>query len=193
MSDKDKKDKEKKKNTAAKDDRAATEPAADVPEVDAPAVDAPAADVPAADVPAADAPAPDDAISVAPAATASAPQIGIQSQYVKDLSFENPGAPGSLVGADTPSTVVAQASGWVEPDPYPIYVTALSDGVIEKLLVLEGDKIEADQVIAEMVDDDARLAFCHEVDEKTRKTGDFKIWNMPERLFGQPNSFLEAE
>ena len=44
----------------------------------------------------------------APAAqTSAAPQIGIQSQYVKDLSFENPGAPGSLVaGANAPDIQV---------------------------------------------------------------------------------------
>ena len=37
----------------------------------------------------------------------AAPQIGIQSQYVKDLSFENPGAPGSLVaGANAPDIQV---------------------------------------------------------------------------------------
>lgn len=33
----------------------------------------------------------------AAADTAPRPQLGIQSQYVKDLSFENPGAPESLV------------------------------------------------------------------------------------------------
>jgi len=33
----------------------------------------------------------------AAAETAPKPQLGIQSQYVKDLSFENPGAPESLV------------------------------------------------------------------------------------------------
>lgn len=46
--------------------------------------------------------------TAASAAQASAaPQIGIQSQYVKDLSFENPGAPGSLVaGANAPDIQV---------------------------------------------------------------------------------------
>lgn len=93
---------------------------------------------------------------------------------------------GSHVSADTPSTVVAQASGWVEPDPYPIYVTALSDGVIEKLLVLEGDKIEADQVIAEMVDDDARLAVTRAEAELARQnallTAAQTNWDKPVNL-----------
>ena len=35
-------------------------------------------------------------------ATAQAPQVGILTQYVKDLSFENPGAPGSLQAEGAP-------------------------------------------------------------------------------------------
>ncbi len=41
----------------------------------------------------------DSAIRAQPTGETSAPQIRIQSQYVKDLSFENPGAPDSLVAA----------------------------------------------------------------------------------------------
>ncbi len=99
MSDKDTKDKGKKKKTTAKDDAAATEPTLDAPaKEDAPAKKAGAPDDTVAD----------DAAGVAPAGSAaqpSAPQIGIQSQYVKDLSFENPGAPGSLVGATEPPDI----------------------------------------------------------------------------------------
>ncbi|MBT3170199.1 MAG: protein-export chaperone SecB [Rhodospirillaceae bacterium] len=95
MSDKDTKEKGKKKKTKAKGDVAATEPTLDKPaKEDAPAKQADAATE-----------ASDDAVGVAPAAQASAPQIGIQSQYVKDLSFENPGAPGSLVGSTEPPDI----------------------------------------------------------------------------------------
>ena len=34
------------------------------------------------------------------------PQIGIQSQYIKDLSFESPGAPASLVSGEAPDIKV---------------------------------------------------------------------------------------
>jgi preprotein translocase subunit SecB len=106
MSDKDEKDKGKKKKTTAKADTAVTEPTLDAPNLDAPKYDA----RPAPDAPAPETAAPDDTIGVAPTGEKSskksgeepsekiAPQIGIQSQYVKDLSFENPGAPGSLAG-----------------------------------------------------------------------------------------------
>lgn len=53
--------------------------------------------------------------------------------------------------------VTSQAAGWVEPDPYPTYVTALTDGVVQDILVLEGEHVEAGQVVARMVADDARL------------------------------------
>ena len=48
-----------------------------------------------------------ESTSASAAQASAAPQIGIQSQYVKDLSFENPSAPGSLVaGANAPDIQV---------------------------------------------------------------------------------------
>ena len=41
------------------------------------------------------------------------------------------------------SGVVTQAAGWVEPDPYPIYVSALTDGIVKEVTVLEGQTDEA--------------------------------------------------
>jgi preprotein translocase subunit SecB len=43
-----------------------------------------------------------------PASPAAAPQLGLQSQYIKDLSFENPNAPASLQSAgDRPEIKVS--------------------------------------------------------------------------------------
>ena len=50
-----------------------------------------------------------------------------------------------------------QASGWVEPDPYPTKATALVDGVVSTVTVLEGELVERGQVLATLIDDDARL------------------------------------
>ena len=58
---------------------------------------------------------------------------------------------------DTPSQVSVQAPGWLEPSPYPHYVSALADGVVKDILVLEGDVVKAGQVVARLVDDDAKL------------------------------------
>ncbi len=54
--------------------------------------------------------------------------------------------------------VVVQAAGWIEADPYKSYVTALADGVVSEVLVLEGQQVQKGQVVARLVDEDARLA-----------------------------------
>jgi len=56
--------------------------------------------------------------------------------------------------------VVAQAPGWVEPDPFFVAVSALTDGVVEEVLVLEGQPVQAGQVVARLVADEARLALA---------------------------------
>ena len=53
-----------------------------------------------------------------------------------------------------------QAPGWVEPEPYAVAVTALTDGVIEEVLVLEGQAVKKGDVVARMVADDARIALA---------------------------------
>jgi HlyD family secretion protein len=60
---------------------------------------------------------------------------------------------GAVVGA----TSTVQAPGWVEADPFPIAVSALADGVVKEVLALEGQPVKAGDVVARMVDDDAKL------------------------------------
>ena len=55
------------------------------------------------------------------------------------------------------NSVIAQGPGWIEPAPFASTVQALSEGVIEEVLVLEGDRVEQGQVVATMIVDDARL------------------------------------
>jgi len=64
--------------------------------------------------------------------------------------------------AETPANaplgpVAVQAPGWIEPAPYAVSVPALAEGVVSEVLVLEGERVEAGQVIARLIDDDARL------------------------------------
>ncbi len=70
-----------------------------------------------------------------------------------------------IVKADTQSqpagSVVVQAPGWVEADPFPTAVSALTDGVVAEVLVLEGQRVEAGQVVCRLVDDDARISLAH--------------------------------
>jgi RND family efflux transporter MFP subunit len=76
---------------------------------------------------------------------------------------------GGSPSAAPAATVVAQAPGWVEPDPYPIYVTALADGVVERIDVLEGETVQAGQTLVQLVDDDAKLASARARAELARR------------------------
>ena len=51
--------------------------------------------------------------------------------------------------------VAVQAPGWIEADPFDIFVSALTDGVIKEILVLEGDRVVAEQEIARLHDEEA--------------------------------------
>ena len=59
--------------------------------------------------------------------------------------------------ADVDEGSVIQAPGWVEPDPNPLYVAALTEGIVEDVIPLEGERIEVGDLVATLVDDDARL------------------------------------
>ena len=50
-----------------------------------------------------------------------------------------------------------QASGWVEPDPLPIKATALVNGVVDHVSVLEGETVKAGQLLATLIREDFEL------------------------------------
>jgi RND family efflux transporter MFP subunit len=50
-----------------------------------------------------------------------------------------------------------QSAGWVEPRPTAVTVSALDEGVVEKLLVIEGQELKTGDVIARLIDADAKL------------------------------------
>ena len=55
-------------------------------------------------------------------------------------------------------TPLFQAAGWIEPRPTPIIVSALTEGIVSELLVVEGQQVERGEPVARMVDADAKLA-----------------------------------
>ncbi len=65
----------------------------------------------------------------------------------------------TALGGDS-AGIVAQAAGWVEPDPYPIYVSALADGIVKDVYVLEGQRVKAGDVVARFIDEDAKLSLA---------------------------------
>lgn len=66
-------------------------------------------------------------------------------------------AEGEVVRSGGASQMLFQASGWVEPDPYTIYVPALINGIIDKLEVLEGQSVKKGQLLATLIDDEQKL------------------------------------
>src|SRR5262245_66194029 len=53
-------------------------------------------------------------------------------------------------------TPLFQGAGWVEPRPTPVVVTALAEGVIEKLLVVEDQQVKAGEPVATPIAADRR-------------------------------------
>ena len=51
-----------------------------------------------------------------------------------------------------------QAPGWVEPAPFPIGVRALVPGTVRSVRVLEGQQVKEGDVVAELFDEEARIA-----------------------------------
>lgn len=54
-----------------------------------------------------------------------------------------------------------QAAGWVEPRPTPVVAAALAPGVIDQMLVVEGDQVERGQPVAKLIDVDTRLELAN--------------------------------
>jgi HlyD family secretion protein len=69
-------------------------------------------------------------------------------------------------------SVTVQAPGWLEPDPHPTYVSALTEGVVDEIKVLEGQRVEAGQVVATLIDDDARLGLAQADAELAQRRSD---------------------
>jgi RND family efflux transporter MFP subunit len=61
--------------------------------------------------------------------------------------------------AQTEGTPLFQAAGWIESRPTPIRVAALAPSVVERLLVVENQEVKAGQPVAELIKQDAQLAY----------------------------------
>ena len=92
------------------------------------------------------------------------PAVEVKTAPVVTLRLGDEGgkeeAPPVVVTTSSPGirgSMLFQASGWIEPDPYIIYVPTLINGVVDKLHVLEGQAVKKDELIATLIDDDAQL------------------------------------
>lgn len=55
-------------------------------------------------------------------------------------------------------TPLFQAAGWIEPRPSAVLASALVEGVVEEMLVVEGEEVKAGQPVARLVAADAQFA-----------------------------------
>ncbi|NCC51097.1 MAG: HlyD family efflux transporter periplasmic adaptor subunit [Spartobacteria bacterium] len=83
------------------------------------------------------------------------PAIPVEAAQVILLEEHESSAPTS---SRVPSELLFQASGWVEPDPWPVRVSVYTDGIVQEVLVKEGERVRAGDVVARLDDMDARLA-----------------------------------
>ncbi len=65
--------------------------------------------------------------------------------------------PRSGIARVAEGSVAFQAAGWVEPDPYPLEVVALTTGTVLEVLVEESDVVTAGGIVARLVRADAEL------------------------------------
>jgi RND family efflux transporter MFP subunit len=65
----------------------------------------------------------------------------------------------SQSAAQSAGTPLFQAAGWIESRPTPIRVAALAPSVVERLLVVEDQEVKAGEPVAELVKQDAQLAY----------------------------------
>lgn len=68
--------------------------------------------------------------------------------------------------------VAARAAGWVEADPFPVYVPAYVMGVVSEVLVLEGERVEAGQVVARLDPREDRIALARAEAELAAREAD---------------------
>lgn len=74
-----------------------------------------------------------------------------------------------------PKSAVVQAAGWLEANPYLIHISALADGVIKNVLVLEGEPIQKDQLLVHLIDEDAKLELRRAEAVLLEKEGDLAV------------------
>jgi HlyD family secretion protein len=78
----------------------------------------------------------------------------------------------SMAQADAPSGAAIQAAGWIEPDPFAVIVPALADGVVVEVVALEGMAVAAGDIMARLLDEDARLAMRRAEADLARRRGE---------------------
>ncbi|MBX3409058.1 MAG: efflux RND transporter periplasmic adaptor subunit [Phycisphaeraceae bacterium] len=95
------------------------------------------------------------AVTVVPVVPRFAPIPGAGDE---DAPHQADHVPRAVNGVALQGALLAQAPGWVEPAPYATSIAALAEGVVSEVLALEGERVEAGQVVVRLVRQDAALS-----------------------------------
>lgn len=92
------------------------------------------------------------------------PAKAVTTAPVITIRTNKPDSPGHVADHNVTSVgnfgkggLLFQASGWVEPDPYLTIVPSLVNGVVESVHALEGQVVKKGDLLATMIDEDAKL------------------------------------
>ncbi|KAF0247537.1 MAG: RND family efflux transporter MFP subunit, partial [bacterium] len=76
-----------------------------------------------------------------------------------------------------------QAPGWIEPEPLPTQISALTSGIISEVLVLDGSKVKRNQVVAKLIDQDTKLLLARASANLEQRRAEYvaaeKAWQNP--------------
>ncbi|MEC8555631.1 MAG: HlyD family efflux transporter periplasmic adaptor subunit [Planctomycetota bacterium] len=71
-------------------------------------------------------------------------------------------------------TVLFQAAGWIEPRPTSVVIPALAAGVVEQLLIVEGQEVQRGEPIAKLITTDAEISVRRAKAELSRCEGELQ-------------------
>lgn len=116
-------------------------------------------------------------VSLSRTDSGAAARVAADSAGAASVANAPDGAPAPSVSApptmtDPVSSRWVQAPGWIEPDPQPVIVSALRDGILEQVLVLEGDRVERHAPVAQLESRSAQLALQRAKAELARAEAD---------------------
>jgi RND family efflux transporter MFP subunit len=71
--------------------------------------------------------------------------------------------------------VLFQASGWIEPDPYPVKATSFVEGIVAEVRILDGQFVHRGEVLVVLDDQNLRLAIAQIEAEVAAMEGDLRV------------------
>jgi HlyD family secretion protein len=87
--------------------------------------------------------------------------LGDVLRGAKEVTVTRPELASGGSGAAGPSSApLVQAAGWIEPDPFPLEVVALTPGVVREVLALESAQVKKGDVVLRLVDDGEKIALA---------------------------------